>query len=722
MLFLPFCCFSQAIILFIGLALPIFASEPESESIAVRNKRVKRSFSWPFFGGSSADETETSNVASDDSIVTVAADAIPQQYVLPSQIQVPTQLHHQLSGLPYSAPSSGVILNHGNMHYPIYRVHKYNGVHLKPIPVSLVGHVDNNGIVVAPEQPHSTDGDENGIETENDDKDSVTVDAEADTDTDTDADVDAEPPKKNNIPFKITPELVSLARRLGIKDVSKLPPLDDAMILLGTTSQDDTIKAIQELAATDDGLNLIKQYLNPEGAEGAASETVEQYALPREQSDPLVPEQSISLETVLPGFDVNPFGPVAALDATLDRSRTSLGILKGFVPTPAPNEGFLSKIVSWTNRLNPLAGREEIPIPSFAEADAEEVIQSQYPVSGDTVAIPTLPELTQLPVIAGLDTHAAQVPGLPQIHIPQGYVLPHNYHRTSAGAGGPYIRVKLPLSGFNPTPEIPIQAQYLNHYQRQVAAATPHHQLRVPSAHPPPTFYQRKTPIVNHVSHPPAPVAHVHSAPPPPPPSYTQIGQLPLSDVNYDIFKNAPRIVSSYGTPALPYSYPEDNPGASFSSSSAVATPSFDLRIAASEAKERSVPAPVASTTNTAEEKATLDTIVDQIAQPVDAPKSDLPVDVVAPVDSVHKVTETVAPTAAEKKQPAKTTIQRRSGTDSEANTNYIVTPQRISAYDSFATGKLHTADPDAINNMFPFTVQYAQLNSEAKWGNEMYT
>lgn len=67
----------------------------------------------------------------------------------------------------------------------------------------------------------------------------------------------------------IPPELQELADQFGIKDVSKLPSLDDAMGLLGTTSRAETIQTIKELAATPDGMNLIRQFLASD--EGAAA-------------------------------------------------------------------------------------------------------------------------------------------------------------------------------------------------------------------------------------------------------------------------------------------------------------------------------------------------------------------------------------------------------------------------------------------------------------------
>ncbi|XP_055609321.1 uncharacterized protein LOC129756455 [Uranotaenia lowii] len=56
-------------------------------------------------------------------------------------------------------------------------------------------------------------------------------------------------------------ELNQLAKQLGVKDMHDLPPLDEVMILLGTTSKSETIKAVREYASTASGLELIKEYV-----------------------------------------------------------------------------------------------------------------------------------------------------------------------------------------------------------------------------------------------------------------------------------------------------------------------------------------------------------------------------------------------------------------------------------------------------------------------------
>lgn len=56
-------------------------------------------------------------------------------------------------------------------------------------------------------------------------------------------------------------ELNQLARIIGVKDMYDLPPLEEVMTLLGTTSKSETIKAVRDYASTPGGLELIKDYV-----------------------------------------------------------------------------------------------------------------------------------------------------------------------------------------------------------------------------------------------------------------------------------------------------------------------------------------------------------------------------------------------------------------------------------------------------------------------------
>lgn len=941
--------FLQVCLLFVAVISSTLAADGQTTNIG---KRVKRSF-WPFNADSATDDSETDNESEPEAVAAVSAD-VPQQIVLPQDIRLPAHLYSQLNGIPYAAPSQAAIINHqGNLHYPIYRVHKFNGIHLNPLPVSLVGHYPSEGqinvidhravaagggdgiggaaIGAAPsgmtaEKDEATDGDEEDEEEEEkeEDKDEdnlVEPEEDSDNNNDNDNEENAEGAKPSKgstgAPLKVTPDLLKLAKKLGIKDLSKFnrKSLDEAANLLGTTSQEETIQTIMELAETEDGLNLIKQYLNNSDQDGAASELDSEYI------DPEAYEYAQPSNAV----EVNAGDPLRSLDAKLDRTRVSLGILKPFVPTASPN--LFGRIAQWTSFLNPFAGREEVPIPSIGEADANELAANpDIIVHQDAIPVPELPELSPLPSIGDIDTHTIQEPALPQIYIPGAYSLPAGY----ASAGGPYIRVKLPLTAFNPVPQIPIPARYLNHYQQQLAlrsaqlpaahsvvafqapqpaavnvaegvnaagqtvsvasqVASPVIPLNsAPSAAPaaaladnlaaPPAAVHVPRPIVSvaaphtsvHVSRPIGPSAghsvsinaphtavHVsrphgpsaghsvsiqapfasidvsHPAPRHRLPSVNvrtpfatvnvarpveptvsaiavepavaarpveatianHVGHLPLTDSNYEVFRNAPRIVTSYGTPALPYTFPDEKPALTWSSpsaslihdlgsaasdihehvlsgsdliageaaSAAEATPedqhrSEDLAAALSpSAAEESIPMTLtddaaivaAISDNTARSTAELAVSADKATEadraasiPDDSARGSLALagsaapaaaDAGAATDGDQSATDTLdssrteadaivaaenpgyAPAAAaaspiDRRSQFKSVIQRRSSSQTNADNNNIqriAKPQRMSGFEAYATGKVHTADPEVVN-MLPLTMRQA--------------
>nr|XP_029729042.1 uncharacterized protein LOC115266653 [Aedes albopictus] len=56
-------------------------------------------------------------------------------------------------------------------------------------------------------------------------------------------------------------ELSSLAKKIGVRNLDDLPPLEEVMSLLGTTTKHETIEAIRDYASTPTGLDLIKDYI-----------------------------------------------------------------------------------------------------------------------------------------------------------------------------------------------------------------------------------------------------------------------------------------------------------------------------------------------------------------------------------------------------------------------------------------------------------------------------
>lgn len=63
--------------------------------------------------------------------------------------------------------------------------------------------------------------------------------------------------------FYFTKEFQELLKEFNIKvDISKLPPIHDVMAVMGTENGPETIKAIEEVANSGEGMELIKMYLD----------------------------------------------------------------------------------------------------------------------------------------------------------------------------------------------------------------------------------------------------------------------------------------------------------------------------------------------------------------------------------------------------------------------------------------------------------------------------
>lgn len=607
--------------------------------------RGKRSFSWiPFFGRSSTSDSESEN-ESDESIPQ------PPQYASDGSI-VPD------ASAINAIVARGQLINN-QVHYPIWRVHKYNGIHLRPLPVSLVQdqqHQQHRVNLPSYDEPEnnsigSTDGN-----------------------------------RKGPIPL----ELLGLAKQFGITDFSQLPDLEEAMNLLGTTTQEETIQTIKEIAATEDGRELIKQFIGGNRDKEAAASAKEEDTV---EGDGTVNVAQYLLPQQNGGSLLSAFVPRDNVD--------------GEEPTPS-NPNFFQRITQIGNFLNPFAGREEIPLPPndavSEDADDDVIITpNEHAINSDTIRVPQLPDLPALPSIRGVN---ANVPELPEVHIPRRSIAPR---------GGAYVRVKLPLSGFNPTPSIPIDPKYLYHYQNQLQRQQ--QQFHLLQQQLPRQQYQ---PYNGHIAGNGPVVAQQFTIPTDPRHRAAQtaynVGQLPLvRDANYEVFKNAPRITTSYGAPALPYTYSLDKSVNTFQpsphSSNSFIHQEFELRPAGSERVEQTSQPPNSDTdqvnrpdkTQNQNKEAVPRSPNEGIAAAVDAivPVNENIVEVVTPeaLKSLSNASSANSIVAAEEEQKQHQQQQQQ-------QEQRLVGPQRITPFDTFATGKVHKADPKAME-LLPFTVRH---------------
>ena len=624
------------------------------------NMREKRSFPWPaFLGGSGISGNSVESDVKDTAEEAPASLSLPyyQQYLqqlqqqqqqqqepledfLPQQQQQQQQQflqqqfqqqqylqqlqQQQLQSQPMAQPLVPLPQNIA-YNYPIWRVHKYNGIDLKPIPVSSlpkhlhpVEHKDNLNQVeleLTPQQQYQQQLEQQHQRQQQHQQQQQQQ---------------QQPP--------IPDAFQELAAQLGITDLSKLPSLDEAMNLLGTTTQEETISVIQELAATKDGRDLIMQFLGTgEDSEGETQEQEpesnssyaeqQQYTIEAPTKALTVPAEtnSAAFATENPN-SLQPRQPTVqqqfvrpSFGAILDHADTNLDLASKIATTVRPT-GLFS---AFTNFFRP-ADNTAVPINQSDEIADTEVKPAQEATIDNLSNSPSSfnQNYIQLPAMQEYQINGFQnlpiVPGLPSIQLPKK-IVPQ-----SQNAGGNYVHIQFPVNGFNPMPEINTympQSQQQGQWQYTESQKEPQHKGQYNSE----KGAQKQ---------------------------YTQIQQQQIyelphktyshNDENYEVFKNAPQIFDSYGSPLqLPYTYTLDEIQEHQQRNAAIAADAAAQ--AASEIHEQSV---LPESTHVANN-----------------------------VKSDHQV------------------ANRRS---SEGG------PQRISSFDSYATGKINSADLSAIDKLIP--------------------
>lgn len=512
------------------------------------NNQVNASLSWPsFLGGSSGTPAPTVNLP-EPVVVT------PPTYLLSPQ-------------------------------YPIWRVHQYNGIHLKPVDMSQLPQSLKTAPEVFPSHPPAefdVDGSGSLQVLQTNDIDPRQPDSEIASEDGTD----------------LPAELMEMATSLGVTDMSKLPTLNEAMSLLGTTSAAETVSVIRDIASTENGQSLIRQFLqNSEdelssSEEGDISASQQQPSVLDVEAEAAEQEPQESVLNEERGF----FGSVG--DALVDRSNADQEVIPPTtddIPAPASNSGGIfsiitnffrpapptvpldslteSTVVAQVTPPAPISVPQLIPSSPFniQSSDYDKVVRQYYgrPVaqlndafsaSFPTLSLPRLPNINQTPNLPSNFQNLPPVPQLPNIRIPT-YQSPSAYSPPSSSSHaqpGTYIRVRYPLAAFQP-PQM--QQQQLPRLSNHISASTPQRAI-IQSAIAVPMSINNE-PMVFELPH-PHPNQIVRTTPAEhrsrtPASTYSDISQLPLSTENFNAFRNAPHIVTSYGTPALPFTFDSDS-------------------------------------------------------------------------------------------------------------------------------------------------------------------
>lgn len=617
--------------------------------VDLNNNQVNASLSWPsFLGGGTSPPTTNQPVAPDQE----QPAATPPTYLLSPQ-------------------------------YPIWRVHQYNGIHLKPVAVSQLpaSSVRISAPDVFPSHPTAEfdvegtavqDLQTNDIDPRHPGGSFPIVLAEEDSDD-------------------LPAELVEMATSLGVTDMSKLPTLNEAMSLLGTTSAAETVTVIRDIASTENGQALIRQFLENSDDELASSEE-EDISGGGQQASVLDAEAAAAEQEPQESVVVNERR--GFLGETLDRAHSNLEVFQRIVTQAPPTEepsssaagGIFSIITNFFRPAPPTVPLDSLtespttpqPLPSSPlfnpqASDYDRVVRQYYgrpsgqlrdsfTASFPTLVLPRLPNVHQTPSLPTNFQNLPNIPQLPNIRIPTQQ-SPSAY---SPAQPGTYIRVRYPLAAFQPATQPQPQAQIP---RNRISSSTPAVRAVVQSAIAAPMSINNE-PMVFELPH-VHPNQIVQEQPQQqqrsrtPASTYSDISQLPLSVENRNAFRNAPHVVTSYGTPALPFTFDdEDN----------------DTEAEPQSAASNQVPIVVRP-----EEDSSLDTQS-------------------SPSSPSTSAKTTIA-------QEGTTTDEETVGDDGATATNQVaaqrrsasVGPQRITAYDVVATGRLgRRANAAAIEAAIP--------------------
>lgn len=400
-----------------------------------------------------------------------------------SQDSVIAQLYPELSNGD-SVSSDGQVIN-SQLLYPYWDINQYQGLNLQPYSITFMQNIDEaDGTKQQTTEPELV---------------SLTAD--------------------HTVESWLTPELIQMARELGVKDFSKTPSLQDAMTLLGTTSKNTTIEAIKRLAATNVGRALIREYIEGGDNEVAASENVQKLDKAENVEAMENDDNYDTLSTEVIGQYLLPYNQAQLISQfgtyDLNPKQTREHYEGDEIETSTP-DNFVGRVTQWANFVNPLTNRQEIPIPQIhtetAKLNSETNIASDEHIANQhTVPIPQLPELPPLPNVPVAEQKEIILPEIPNVHIP--------YRNTPPLF--PYIN--------DPANE---PAQVFEGVQQFTNQDLPQIDEQP---------FQIVQPVILPID------------------DQTSHGiQLPLVDnTNYEVFRNSPRIMSSYGSPALPYSYDE---------------------------------------------------------------------------------------------------------------------------------------------------------------------
>lgn len=347
---------------------------------------------------------------------------------------------------------------------------------------------------------------------------------------------------------KTEEDIKGIMKLLGISDPSQMPSIQEVMDMLGASTQEEAIDTVKEIAATEEGIDMIKSFIEsrqtPDEDEDAIIEVITQpptttTSTTTTTTTPL-PPPTTTTPAILPAKPLFHFwspknvlsSASAKVASRLDQVHTNAHLLGKILPNTAATttEGSSTFRNTLRNLKNFFTFQDNSPVPFESlkvapnhrqQVASPTVVYVNEPIPADPINLPALPQLASLPSLAGI-RNIPTMPQIPQIQLPSHFNIPKHLVQ------GPYMKVKYPVSSLAPLP--------MYHPQR-------HHR---------PLYSYGGQPIGN------APAVKSSYEVPLYGQPQIRSSQIPFSQSTREAFQNAPQIISSLpSVPSLPYPFDE---------------------------------------------------------------------------------------------------------------------------------------------------------------------
>lgn len=274
------------------------------------------------------------------------------------------------------------------------------------------------------------------------------------------------------VPNVSSTELIQLAREYGVTDFSKLPSLEEVGNLLGSTTPEDTIATIRDIASTEDGRNFIRSFIESRSADNEVSASEHEETVVEPDSEQNAADDMEESETVLVQQYLDSFG--APLNSLESGATSAVKVANDEAVTATPYPGTLSRISQWMNFLNPFALRREIPIPSIDTEPTDQPLQASTVVTTTATASASAEDSASQQTVTSSPLAApATVPHTPAIGqpirrlpvVPFRYQYPAYFVANGGQPGGRWVQLR-PTSG--QIQKLPADQTYFNNQPNQL--------------------------------------------------------------------------------------------------------------------------------------------------------------------------------------------------------------------------------------------------------------